>query len=303
MNTSIIIVNYNTREVTKQCLDSIFKWTKDVSFEVIVVDNNSHDGSKEMLASYPNIKYVQSGGNLGFGKANNLGYKFSSGRYILLLNSDTYLLNNAIKCFVDEFDKLPPTVGCIGGWLRSPDGDINNSYGQIPNIYSAINNSFGLYLRVLGIKPMQKKEYDDTAKSKHVEYVMGADICIRREVVEKCGMFDPDFFMYYEESEMQNRYRQSGYTSMIVPTPLIVHLECVSSKVANKKYSYANRQTFFNSYMLYMKKTCSPLVYLFFRIVFLFQFPIFLASYYTLKEKLGMLALMFKPAKADKRRL
>lgn len=267
------------------------------------MDNNSHDGSKEMLASYPNIKYVQSGGNLGFGKANNLGYKFSSGRYILLLNSDTYLLNNAIKCFVDEFDKLPPTVGCIGGWLRSPDGDINNSYGQIPNIYSAINNSFGLYLRVLGIKPMQKKEYDDTAKSKHVEYVMGADICIRREVVEKCGMFDPDFFMYYEESEMQNRYRQSGYTSMIVPTPLIVHLECVSSKVENKKYSYSNRQTFFNSYMLYMKKTCSPLVYLFFRIVFLFQFPIFLASYYTLKEKLGMLALMFKPAKADRRRL
>lgn len=303
MNISIIIVNYNTKEVTKQCLDSIFKWTKDVSFEVIVVDNDSHDGSKEMLASYPKIKYVQSGGNLGFGKANNLGYKFASGRYILLLNSDTYLLNNAIKCFVDEFDRLPSTVGCIGGWLRSPDGDINNSYGQIPNIYSAINNSFGLYLRGLGIKPTQKKEYDDTAKSKHVEYVMGADICIRREVVEKCGMFDPDFFMYYEESEMQYRYRQSGYTSMIVPTPLIVHLECVSSKVENKKYSYSNRQTFFNSYMLYMKKTCSPLVYLFFRIVFLFQFPIFLASYYTLKEKLAMLALMFKPAKADRRRL
>ena len=303
MNISIILVNYNTREVTKQCLDSIFKWTKDVSFEVIVVDNDSHDGSKEMLASYPNIKYVQSGGNLGFGKANNLGYKFSSGRYILLLNSDTYLLNNAIKCFVDEFDKLPPSVGCIGGWLRSQDGDINNSYGQIPDIYSAMNNSFGLYLRVLGIKPKQKKENDDPAKSKQVEYVMGADICIRREVVEKCGMFDPDFFMYYEESEMQSRYRQSGYTSMIVPTPLIVHLECVSSKVANKKYSYANRQTFFNSYMLYMKKTCSPLVYLFFRIVFLFQFPIFLASYYTLKEKLEMLALMFKPAKADSRRL
>ena len=272
MNISIIIVNYNTKVVTKQCLDSIFKWTKDVSFEVIVVDNDSHDGSKEMLTSYPNIKYVQSGGNLGFGKANNLGYKYSSGRYILLLNSDTYLLNNAIKCFVNEFDKLPSTVGCIGGWLRSPDGSTNNSYGQIPNIYSAINNSLGLYLRVLGIRPTPKKEYDDTAKSKHVEYVMGADICIRREVVEKCGMFDPDFFMYYEESEMQNRYRQSGYTSMIVPTPLIVHLECVSSKVENKKYSYSNRQTFFNSYMLYMKKTCSPLVYLFFRIVFFSNF-------------------------------
>lgn len=303
MDISIIIVNYNTREVTKQCLDSIFKWTQTVSFEVIVVDNNSHDGSKEMLATYPNIKYVQSGGNLGFGKANNLGYKHSCGRYVLLLNSDTYLLNNAIKCFVDEFDKLPHSVGCIGGWLRSPDGSINNSYGKIPDMRSAISSSFGLYLRALGLKSKQNKEVDDILKSKAVEYVMGADICIRREVVKECGMFDPDFFMYYEESEMQSRYRKSGYTSMLVPSPKIVHLECVSSKVANKKYSYANRQTFFNSYMLYMKKTCSPLCYLIFRIVFLFQFPIFLASYYSLKEKLGMLALMFKPAKADKRRI
>lgn len=303
MDISIIIVNYNTREVTKQCLDSIFKWTKDVSFEVIVVDNDSHDGSKDMLATYPNIKYVQSGGNLGFGKANNLGYKQSCGRYVLLLNSDTYLLNNAIKWFVVEFDKLPHSVGCIGGWLRSSDGSINNSYGKIPDMHSAMSSAFSLYLRALGMKSKQRKDVDDTTKSKDVEYVMGADICIRREVVEECGMFDPDFFMYYEESEMQSRYRKSGYTSMLVPSPKIVHLECVSSKVANKKYSYANRQTFFNSYMLYMKKTCSPLGYLFFRIVFLFQFPIFLASYYSLKEKLGMLALMFKPAKADKRRI
>ena len=303
MDISIIIVNYNTRDITKKCLDSIFEFTKDVSFEVIVVDNDSKDGSKEMLATYPNIKYVQSGGNFGFGKANNLGYKHSCGRYVLLLNSDTYLLNNAVKHFVDEFDKLPSSVGCIGGWLRSPDGGLNNSYGEIPNIHSAISSTFGLYLRALGMKSKKKNEIDDTAKSKDVEYVMGADICIRKEVIEECGLFDPDFFMYYEESEMQSRYRKVGYTSMLVPSPKIVHLECVSSKVVNKKYSYTNRQTFFNSYLLYMKKTCTPFVYYFFRVVFLFQFPIFLASYYSFREKLGMLALMFKPVKADWRRV
>lgn len=303
MDISVIIVNYNTKEVTKACLDSIFEWTRDVDFEVIVIDNDSHDGSKEMLAAYSGVKYVQSGGNYGFGKANNLGFKHATGRYVLLLNSDTYLLNNAIKHFVDEFDRLPSSVACIGGWLRSPDGSINNSYGQIPNIHSAVKSAFGLYLRVLGKKSKRKDECIDTTKSKEVEYVMGADICIRREVIEKCGLFDPDFFMYYEESEMQNRYKKSGYTSMLVPSPLIVHLECVSSKVANKKYSYSNRQTFFNSYMLYMKKTCSLWVYLFFRAVFLFQFPIFLASYYTFREKIGMLALMFKPAKPDHRRI
>ena len=144
---------------------------------------------------------------------------------------------------------------------------------------------------------------DDTSKSKEVEYVTGADICIRREVIEQCGLFDPDFFMYYEESEMQYRYSKAGFKSMIVPSPLIVHLECMSTKVEHKKYSYSNRQMFFNSYLLFMKKRCSWIGYIIFRIAFVFQFPIFLAPYYSCKEKFGMIALMFKPAKPDTKRI
>lgn len=303
MDISVIIVNYNTKDITKQCLDSIYKWTKDVDFEVIVVDNASCDGSQSMLDSYPGINYIQSGANLGFGKANNLGFQYSKGRYILLLNSDTYLLNNALKAFVDELDDLPETIGCIGGWLRSPDGTPNHSYSFIPNLKTSIKTAFGVYSRLLGRKPKNQFINDDTTKSKEVEYVTGADICIRREVIEQCGLFDPDFFMYYEESEMQYRYSKAGFKSMIVPTPLIVHLECMSTKVEHKKYSYSNRQMFFNSYLLFMKKRCSWIGYIIFRIAFVFQFPIFLAPYYSCKEKLGMIALMFKPAKPDTKRI
>lgn len=303
MDISVIIVNYNTKEITKQCLDSIYKWTKDVDFEVIVVDNASCDGSQSMLESYPKINYLQSGANLGFGKANNLGFQHSKGRYILLLNSDTYLLNNALKAFVEEFNSLPENIGCIGGWLRSPDGTPNHSYSIIPNLKTAIKTAFGVYGKLLGRKPQNLMISDDTSKSKEVEYVTGADICIRREVIEQCGLFDPDFFMYYEESEMQYRYSRAGFKSMIVPTPLIVHLECMSTKVEHKKYSYSNRQMFFNSYLLFMKKRCSLIGYLIFRIAFVFQFPIFLAPYYSCKEKLGMIALMFKPAKPDTKRI
>lgn len=301
MDISIIIVNYNTCNITRKCLDSIFKWTHDVTFEVIVVDNDSYDGSKDMLSSYQGIKYVQSGRNLGFGKANNLGYKVSTGRYVLLLNSDTFLLNNAIKHFVDEFEKLEENVGCIGCRLQAPDGSANHSFGLIPNLTMALKGAIGIYLRPFGVSFKRFNEHDfDGIDKLEVEYVIGADLCIRREVVEKCGLFDPDFFMYYEESEMQSRYQKAGYKSMIVSTPKIVHLECVSTKKKGKKYTYHNRSMFFGSYILYMKKKYGWFKYILFRFLFLFYIPIFFASYYSFIESLKMVCMAFSPVKTDK---
>ena len=101
MDVSIIIVNYNTRQLTSNCIESIFKYTNGVSFEVILVDNASTDGSIDFFTNDERIIFISSKENLGFGRANNLGYKVAKGRYIFLLNSDTLLLNNAIKIFCD----------------------------------------------------------------------------------------------------------------------------------------------------------------------------------------------------------
>ena len=147
MDISVIIVNYNTCALTYKCLDSIFAFARGVQFEVIVVDNDSHrDESRQVLSQYPGSRYVQADSNLGFGKANNLGYQYAIGRYVLFLNSDTYFLNDALAAFVKEFDKLPDDVACVGVQLLSEDGVPNNSYSDLPTISWYVRAIANLYL-------------------------------------------------------------------------------------------------------------------------------------------------------------
>ena len=116
MDVSIIIVNYNTKDLLCQCVDSIYDKTSNVEFEIIVVDNDSSDGSKELFIKDKRIRFIEAGGYLGFGKANNLGVDAAKGKYVFFLNSDTILMNNAVKLFYDyceshEKDRLG-AVGC-----------------------------------------------------------------------------------------------------------------------------------------------------------------------------------------------
>lgn len=294
MEISVIIVNYNTCSVTKHCLDSIFEKTKDVSFEVIVVDNNSSDGSQEMLEKYPGITYIQSGTNLGFGRANNLGYEKAIGDYVLLLNSDTYLINNALKCFVDEFRLADRNIGCIGTKLLKPDMTPNHSFQKLPSLSADFKNMCGIYLRRLRInlKSFSERDYD-TIERFPVEYITGADLCIRRLLIEEYGLFDPDYFMYFEETDLQNRYRAAGYANYIVSTPQIVHLEGTSSK----QKSYRNRKMFITSLIRYRKKNYSTIKYCLSRLFLILSFPMFFASYYKMQESFMMIKLIFTPYK------
>ena len=116
-DVSIIIVNYNTMDLTRNCLKSVFEQTKDISFEVIVSDNGSNDGSIEMIKSeFPQVVLIENNANLGFGAANNRGLKMTKGKYIFYLNSDTVLLNNAVKNFFDYWENSPEKekIGAFG---------------------------------------------------------------------------------------------------------------------------------------------------------------------------------------------
>ena len=115
IDVSVIIVNYNTLELTKQCVESLKAKTKGIQYEIIIVDNASNDGSQEYFRNDESIIYIYNKENLGFGRANNIGYRHSSGKYIFLLNSDTILENNAIKIFFD-FMEQNPGIGCAGGY-------------------------------------------------------------------------------------------------------------------------------------------------------------------------------------------
>lgn len=294
-NVSVIIVNYNTRKITCDCLDSIFKHTVGIYFEVIVIDNNSvKDDSILVLSQYPNIKFIKSNENIGFGKANNLALKYAKGKYIFLLNSDTIFLNNAIKIFFDSMQKLPANISCIGTRLMAADFTQNHSFEEFPSILSTIRNSLDLYLEPLGIKFKKFNErLFDGLECFEVPYIIGADMFIRKSVIDQLGLFDPDFFMYYEESEMQFRYSKAGYKQMIISGPEIVHFECASTKVQGKKYSYEQRRMFFTSLFIYMRKRYSLFKYIVFRICLIPRFPIFFAKYYTGSESFKMLFLLF----------
>lgn len=293
MDVSVIIVNYNTKELTKKCLDSIFVHTSEISFEVILVDNASTDGSVEFFANDKRIKFIASQENLGFGKANNLGFKVATGHYIFLLNSDTLFLNNAIKIFFDTFTKIPLKVACLGTLLKDTDMNITHSFGHFPTVFSVLKDALHVYLPFLKYRPCKKLNIDSHYVFFEVDYITGADLFIRKTVIDDLGLFDPDFFMYFEETEMQYRYHKKNYKSAIINTPSIIHIEGASGKNIKKTYKVNNMFT--ESCFLYLKKTNSIQMYIFFRIIFLLLriFPIMLKPI-PVKSKLDSLFLLFR---------
>lgn len=244
MDVSVIIVNYNTLKMTKDCIDSVIEKTKDVEYEIILVDNGSTDGSFEYFIKDNRIKYVYNKKNIGFGSANNLGYKYSSGKYIFLLNSDTILLNNAIKIFFNKMENLSDNIACCGTWLIDSDKNVIHSGGNFPKWYPSF------------FKNKQIEEYCRTTNDLIVDYVTGADLFIRRTVIEKYGMFDENFFLYFEETDMQERYNKHGLYSMIINGPQIIHLVGKSSKP-----SIAKGNLMLSSKIYYFKKRLNPIFF------------------------------------------
>lgn len=269
MDVSVIIVNYNTFALTKQCIESIYQKTDGVSFEVIVVDNNSTDGSQELLPKDNRIVFIESGENLGFGKANNLGLKHAKGKYIFFLNSDTLLVNNAIKKFFDFTESYTGKIGAIGCLLTNNEGQIIHSYSTFPSINwvfkSVIIAHIYNYLFKKNYKLYDKTNEDVSKPVFHVDYVTGADLFVERKVIEECGAFDSDFFMYYEETEMQYRWTQKGYMSFIIKTPQIIHLEG-GSQDKTVRFRTDKFIRSFRSEKLYFRKTKNNFEYLWFRL-------------------------------------
>jgi GT2 family glycosyltransferase len=233
MNVSIILVSYNTKELTLQCLNSIYDKTKGLSFEVFVVDNASSDGSQKAISEvFPQVKLISNVSNLGFGRANNIAIKLSTAKYIFLLNTDTILINNAVKIFYDYMEAAENTsVACCGGSLFDGDYCPQVSYGNFPSL-NQILFEFGLKRIFSGY---YKKSLSVDCKVQmdslpiEVAYVSGADMFLRKSALDQAGVFDEDFFLYYEETELSFRLNKFGYRSKIIPEAHIIHLVGKSS--------------------------------------------------------------------------
>ena len=248
MDVSIIIVNYHSAEMVIDCINSIYDKTRDLRYEIIVVDNASGDGSVELLRETfgEKIAVIEAPENLGFGKANNLGAKQASGKYLFLLNPDTILVNNAIKILYDYME-AHPNVGVAGGNLLSLEGMPTPSFCReyddlrLEKKRASWGNLLGQRIRTkLNIgqnRPMA--EFNHTEEPETVAYIFGADMMMPRALFEKVGGFDPDFFMYAEEEELTWRIHSQGYDVVSVPQAKIIHLE---GATLNASHAFNPRQ-------------------------------------------------------------
>lgn len=249
MDISVIIVNYKTKDLLRQCIQSIIDRTAEVEYEVIVVDNASNDGSVEMLEStYPEVRFLALRENIGFGRGNNAGMVLATGRYCLLLNPDTLFLNNALKILFDFMDRPEnKTVAACGTMLFDDKQATAVSFGKFPTtgsmLFFSLPGSTLFRSKNEGIVP------DPEGVPFLVDFVSGADLFIRRGVFERTGGFDENYFAYYEEVDLAQRISLLGYQSAIVPAARIIHLESKSFKSSSMR-----KKLMFDSSLYYLSK-------------------------------------------------
>lgn len=226
MDLSVIIVNWNTKKLLEDCLESVFKFTQDISFEVMVVDNGSNDNSRQMVKSkFPKVKLIANKKNLGFTKANNQGMNVAKGDYVLLLNSDTYLIENSLKKLV-EFARAKENLGAVGPLLLNTDKSIQQSVGFFPHLPQTF-----FWLSFLddlpfgqNLKPYHMDHDLFYKKENEVDWVTGAAYLVPKYVIDKIGLLDEKIFMYGEEVEWSYRIKKAGYKIFFTPTTKIVHI-------------------------------------------------------------------------------
>lgn len=239
MDVSVIMINYNTFDLTKDALESIFTHTKELRYEIILIDNASPDGSGERLRDLfgDKIVYLQSGANLGTSKAFNLGLKQSKGKYILWLNTDILIKENFIKKLYDYMES-DPNCGVCGGNVLDFNGKPSGAFRRDFLTVKTFRRLYSIAWNLLRLIPHRRNDYNYTDNVQEVAWVGGVDMFVRRDVFLQVGGFDEIIFMYAEELEFQYRVKKlTSYTIKSVPQAVIYHLGGASTEGKVKRFN------------------------------------------------------------------
>ncbi len=253
MDLSIIVLNYNTKQLTLNCLESIRNSVTEYLYEIILVDNHSTDGSIEAFERhYPEIELIRNQVNVGFSKGNNQAMKIARGRYVLLLNSDTIVNSDTLDVMLQFMDQQP-TVGAAGCKVVLPDGSLDKACRRgFPTPSASFYYAFGfakLFPRVPRFNQYQLS-YLDPDQDYPVDCLVGAFMMVRREVIDQVGMLDEDFFMYGEDIDWCYRIKEAGWGIHYYPYTEIVHYKGASSRRRPFKIIYE----FHRAMILFHKK-------------------------------------------------
>jgi GT2 family glycosyltransferase len=231
-DASIVIVSFNTREMLRECIESVRREAGGLRVEILVVDNASRDGSPEMLEKdFPEVRLFRSGTNLGFGAANNVALKEARGEYFVLLNSDAFLQPGSLQLAKKHMDETP-ACGLGGGLLVGRDGAWQpsaRSFHSVPGDMIVMTGLAGRYPKSKFFGSFDRT-WADVNEAASVDWVPGAFCIIRPAALDKVGLFDPAFFLYYEEVDLCLRIKQAGYSVWYWPDVKIVHIGGESSR-------------------------------------------------------------------------
>lgn len=229
---SVIIVSFNTAHLLRRCLTELYTRSPDVEMEVFLVDNNSEDDSVAMVRrEFPQVELIANQENLGFAAANNQAWRRSKGDFILLLNPDAFVKQDAVSCAV-KFLENHPECGICGGRLVKPDGTLDPSARKFPTFLNKFFVLSGWSSRFPHSKLFSGHNFGnfDHNSVMEVDWVPGTFTMYRREMLEQTGLFDERFYIYYEETDLCQTAKKHGWKVYFLPTAEIVHVGGASSK-------------------------------------------------------------------------
>ena len=224
IDLSIAIVSYNTKEILLDCVSSVQAHTTTITYEVIVVDNDSRDGTVPAIKNiYPDMRIIANPDNRGFAKAVNQALAVSRGRHVLLLNSDTLVRDQALATMVDHLDEHPD-IGAVGCKQWTGDGHLNQTCFPFPSIRDHLFYS-ALFQRVAPSMQAAAAATHavDCTQSQDVDWANGACLMVRRSLLQELGGLDEEFFMYFEDVDLCRRLRQQGYRVRHLAEAEIIH--------------------------------------------------------------------------------
>lgn len=263
MDLSILIVNYNTRELTLDALRSVYRSQTKYTFEVILIDNHSTDGSVEAIKEeFPQVTIIENQENVGFAKANNQGIRRAAGRYILLLNSDTIIQPDTLEIMLRFMDQHP-NIGASGCKVVLPDGSLDKACRRgFPTPSASFYYAFGLAKLFPHVPKFNQYQlsYLDPDDDYPVDCLVGAFMLVRREVIDHVGMLDEDFFMYGEDVDWCYRIKKAGWEIYYYPKTSIIHYKGAGKKRKSRKVVYEFHRAMILFHRKHYQKSYSWLV-------------------------------------------
>lgn len=272
MDISVIIVNWNAKQLLIECIDSVIKDFGDLEVEVIVVDNDSTDDSVQSVRdTFKSVIVIENSENLGFSKANNIGIKQSSGKYICLINSDIIVKKGCLKNMF-EYMERNISIGMLGPKLLNTDESIQTSCKKFPTIWNNITRTFFLHklFPKSSFFSSEEMNYFLHDRIKQVEALAGAFLMVRRKAISKIGLLDEAYFFYSEDIDWCKRFWEKGWKVVFFPKAVCIHHDGGSSK----KTPVAFHLRLIQSKFIYMKKHHNTIIVNVFRFVILNQYII-----------------------------